>query len=215
MKKESLKHRAYSTIKEKIIHCTYAPNTMLSEEVLREELGVSRTPIRDALSRLEQEGLIQILPKKGIMVCGLSLSEINAIFEMRLLYEPYVLSTYGHRLNDDKMLEFYNICSQAADVLTQEEFHRIDDEFHSFLISASPNRYIQHTYRLIRNQNLRFRVMTGTQPGDHWQRSNQEHIHIAKACLRKDWQAAAQAMERHLHQSKNFTFELLLNYSGA
>lgn len=65
MKKDSLKLQSYNIIKDKIIRCEYAPNTLINEEALREELGVSRTPIRDALSRLEQEGLIQILPKRA------------------------------------------------------------------------------------------------------------------------------------------------------
>lgn len=214
MKKDSLKLQSYQTIKDKIIRCEYAPNTMISEEALREELGVSRTPIRDALSRLEQEGLIQILPKKGIMVSGLSLSEINAIFEIRMLYEPYVLATYGHRLNDEKLLEFYNICTQSG-VLSNDQFLKMDDELHAFMIAASNNRYIQHTYELIQNQNLRFRVMTGEQPNDRLMRSNNEHLTIIKACLRKDWPAAAAAMEDHLRQSKNSTFELLLNFGGV
>lgn len=214
MKKDSLKVQAYNAIKNKIIRCEYPPSTMISEEVLREELGVSRTPIRDALSRLEQEGLLTILPKKGIMVSGLSLSEINAIFEIRMLYEPYVLSTYGHRLNDDKLLEFYNICTQGK-VLSHDEFYRIDDDFHAFIIAATSNRYIQHTYNLIHNQNLRFRMMTGSQPNDRIEHSNREHLKIIKACLSKDWSAAAESMEEHLRQSKNSTFELLLNVPGV
>lgn len=214
MKKESLKLQAYNTIKDKIIRCEYAPNELISEEALREELGVSRTPIRDALSRLEQEGLLKILPKKGIMVSGLSLSEINSIFEIRMLFEPYVLSVYGYRLDDDKMLEFYNKCTQGG-VLEEEQFYQMDNEFHSFLIHASANRYIQHTYELIQNQNRRFRIMTGEQGDDRLARSNREHLAIIEACLRKDWSAASTAMEEHLRQSKNSTFELLLNFSGT
>lgn len=214
MKKDSLKLQSYNIIKDKIIRCEYAPNTLISEEALREELGVSRTPIRDALSRLEQEGLIQILPKKGIMVSGLSLSEINSIFEIRMLFEPHVLATYGHRLSDEKMLEFYNICTQSG-VLQPDEFYKMDDEFHAFIISAAPNRYIHHTYELIQNQNLRFRVMTGQRPDNRLDHSNDEHLTIIKACLRKDWTAAASAMEEHLRQSKNSTFELLLTFGGV
>lgn len=214
MKKDSLKLQSYNIIKDKIIRCEYAPNTLISEEALREELGVSRTPIRDALSRLEQEGLIQILPKKGIMVSGLSLSEINSIFEIRMLFEPHVLATYGHRLSDEKMLEFYNICTQGG-VLQPDEFYKMDDEFHAFIISAAPNRYIHHTYELIQNQNLRFRVMTGQRPDNRLDHSNDEHLTIIKACLRKDWTAAASAMEEHLRQSKNSTFELLLTFGGV
>ena len=97
MKKESLKLQAYNTIKDKIIRCEYAPNELISEEALREELGVSRTPIRDALSRLEQEGLLTILPKKGIMVSGLSLGEINGIFENRFCF-LFIPGFFPHKL---------------------------------------------------------------------------------------------------------------------
>ena len=84
--KKSLKQQAYDEIKRKIVTCEYAPNTLLNEELLREELHVSRTPIRDALSRLEQKGLITILPKKGIMVSSLSINDINMVFEVRMMY---------------------------------------------------------------------------------------------------------------------------------
>ena len=83
--KKSLKQQAYDEIKRKIVTCEYAPNTLLNEELLREELHVSRTPIRDALSRLEQKGLITILPKKGIMVSSLSINDINMVFEVRMM----------------------------------------------------------------------------------------------------------------------------------
>ncbi len=64
MKKETLKQKAYNFILEKIINCDYSPNTMLNEEQLKLETGMSRTPIRDALSRLEQDGLVSIKSKK-------------------------------------------------------------------------------------------------------------------------------------------------------
>ena len=65
MKKETLKQHAYNIIKDKIINCEYAPSALLNEEMLKEDVQASRTPIRDALGRLEQEGLVTILPKKA------------------------------------------------------------------------------------------------------------------------------------------------------
>ena len=71
MPKINLKTLAYNAIRQKIVTCEYAPGTFLNEEFLTEDLNLSRTPVRDALGRLEQEGLIQIRPKRGIMVTGL------------------------------------------------------------------------------------------------------------------------------------------------
>lgn len=65
MVKTNLKTLAYNTIKQKIVTCEYAPGTFLNEEILTDELKISRTPIRDALSRLEQEGLIEINQKRN------------------------------------------------------------------------------------------------------------------------------------------------------
>lgn len=79
MKKETLKQHAYNIIKDKIINCEYAPSALLNEEMLKEDVQASRTPIRDALGRLEQEGLVTILPKKGIMVAPLTIREIDPL----------------------------------------------------------------------------------------------------------------------------------------
>ena len=111
MSKMNLKTQAYNTIRQKIVTCEYAPGTFLNEELLTTELGLSRTPVRDALSRLEQEGLIEIKPKKGIIVMPLSINTINMIFEVRQLYEPYILLNYGNALSVERLKDFYNILS--------------------------------------------------------------------------------------------------------
>ena len=94
--KPSLKLQAYQYLKTKILNCEYRPNEFLNEQKLCAEMGnISRTPMRDALGRLEQEGLITILPKKGLMVSGITEEDVHSMFEMRLLVEPYALRTYG------------------------------------------------------------------------------------------------------------------------
>lgn len=211
MKKESLKLQAYNMIKEKIISCEFAPGTLLNEEVLREDIGASRTPIRDALSRLEQEGLITIIPKKGIMVSGLSIADINMIFEVRLLLEPYTIRNYGATIPDETLMRFYNELSIPHEAYSNLDFFAIDDEFHNAIVSAMPNRFLRGTYEQILTHNRRFRVMTGQVSGARLNATMEEHLGIVKACLRKDWESAAEAMRAHLIASKNSTFDLLLN----
>lgn len=211
MKKESLKLQAYNVIKEKIITCQYAPNTLLNEELLREELNVSRTPIRDALSRLEQEGLIKILPKKGIMVSGLSISEINMIFEVRMLLEPYALRNYGYLLAEEPFIGYFAKYSDQSCRYTIDEFFQMDDDFHYTIVNAIQNHFLLQTYDDIHNQNLRFRVMTGKIQDNRLPETIKEHLRIVKACLKKDWQLAAQEMHIHLQRSKDATFDLILS----
>lgn len=209
--KESLKLRAYNIIKEKIIACEYAPSMLLSEEVLREELNVSRTPIRDALSRLEQEGLIKILPKKGIIVSGLSISDINMIYEVRMLYEPHALRRYGELIDNETIIQFINDFSPSTGVFNAETCFHLDDAFHAAIVGAIPNHYLQYTYNCISNQNRRLRVMSGRINATRLEETPVEHLRILKACLKRDWEEAAREMAIHLQQSKNATFDMLLN----
>lgn len=209
--KESLKQKAYYAIKEKIIRCDYAPGAMLNEESLREELHVSRTPIRDALSRLEQEGLISILPKKGIEVSGLSINDINLIFEVRLLYEPYALLKYGSKIKDEVVYKYYDTFSSPAHTFSEEEYYALDVAFHVNIVETIQNPYLLKTYDWIHNQNLRFRVLTGQFVDLRLERTNQEHLKIVTACLKHNWELAAKEMEAHLLASKNATFDLVLS----
>ena len=142
MSKMNLKTQAYNTIRQKIVTCEYAPGTFLNEELLTTELGLSRTPVRDALSRLEQEGLIEIKPKKGIIVMPLSINTINMIFEVRQLYEPYILLNYGNALSVERLKDFYNIFSSSKTnhncYNNNDYFYELDTEFHSFVVDACP-----------------------------------------------------------------------------
>ena len=105
--KLSLKLQAYQYLKTKILNCEYRPNEFLNEQKLCAEMGnISRTPMRDALGRLEQEGLITILPKKGLMVSGITEEDVHSMFEMRLLVEPYALRTYGSGIPREQLETF-------------------------------------------------------------------------------------------------------------
>ena len=192
MSKMNLKTQAYNTIRQKIVTCEYAPGTFLNEELLTTELGLSRTPVRDALSRLEQEGLIEIKPKKGIIVMPLSINTINMIFEVRQLYEPYILLNYGNALSVERLKDFYNIFSSSKTnhncYNNNDYFYELDTEFHNFVVDACPNTYIHQNYNMIQTQAERFRYMTGNISEKRLDDTFQEHLDIIRACLRNDWQ---------------------------
>lgn len=213
MAKTNLKTLAYNTIKEKIITCKYAPGTFLNEEILTEELKISRTPIRDALSRLEQEGLIEIKSKKGITVTILSIKDVNMIFEIRKLYEPYILKNYGSCLPEDKLNEFYHIFlhkdSNSECFQNNNYFYDLDSAFHQAIVDACPNPYLRQNYALIQTQSERFRFMTGNVSNNRLEDTFREHIDIIRSCLKKDWDDAAQKMLYHLDESKKSTFKLV------
>lgn len=212
MGKVNLKTLAYNSIKRKIITCEYAPGTFLSEEILTDELNISRTPIRDALGRLEQEGLLEIKPKKGIVVTSLSMKDINMIFEIRRMYEPYILEHYGTSLSDEKLTEYYKIFSHSnaenEKFKDNDYYYELDSAFHLMIIDTCPNFYLKQNYKLIQTQSERFRFMTGNISNNRLEDTFKEHTEILTACLQKDWKTASEKMLYHLEESKKATFKL-------
>ena len=215
MTKTNLKTLAYNQIRQKIVTCEYAPGTFLNEEILTEALGLSRTPIRDALGRLEQEGLIEIRPKRGIIVKSLTVSDINMIFEVRNMYEPYILKNYGPLLPVERLHEFYDIFlhtdSNSECFKNNDKFYQLDSDFHLMIVHSCPNVYIQNNYSLILTQNARFRYMTGNVSNNRLEDTFREHLDIIRPCLQKNWDEAAEKMLYHLEESKKSTFRLIFD----
>lgn len=208
-KNKPLKQFAYEFIKKKILTCEYEPGLHLNEQQLCEEMGsISRTPVRDAVSRLEQEGLLNILPKKGILVSELRISDINRIFEVRKLLEPYVLRRYGNKLDMDQLRYFSQVMSDP-DKIPPDSYYDLDDQFHGFIMSALSNQYLCDTYQNINNMNQRLRVLSGSMLENRIADTFEEHQRIISACLQKDWEASAQAMDQHLETSRISTFRLI------
>ncbi len=210
MTKETLKQQAYNIIKDKIISCEYLPNTLLNEEALREEVHASRTPVRDALSRLEQENLIQILPKKGIMVAPLSIREINMIHEARMLIEPYAVENYAEQIPIERLQYYYGIFKEKGIQDSMGAFYEVDNELHQEFIDATKNEYFLSLYERIFNQNCRLRILSGVKSETRIENTRIEHFKIIEACMERKWKEAASAMREHLVCSKQASFEAIL-----
>lgn len=217
MTKISLKQAAYTSIKNKILTCEYLPNSFLNEDLLCEELQVSRTPIRDALSRLEQENLIRIVPKKGFFVSPLTVGEINMAFEARLLIEPYIIKNYcGHLSNDvlESLFENINKSRQYIAANNQDELFNLDDLFHREILNQCNNTYIIQTYNSVHNQNCRLRIISGRYDDNRLNATIDEHLKILEHLAKRDLDGAAKAMEEHLFNSKNSSFHAFIGNSS-
>ena len=209
--KPTRKQTAYDYIKGKILSCEYEPGSFMNEQLLCDELELSRTPVRDALSRLEQEGLVSIMPKKGFLVSELKLNDINHIYEVRLLIEPYVLRRYGAKLDQDQLRRFRDMMrGPERDGRGFDGFYDLDDDFHDFIMGALSNRYLVETYENIQNLNRRLRVLSGSRVENRIADTNREHCEIIDACLKEDWEGAANAMIKHLEAARVAAFYLII-----
>lgn len=214
MNNSSLKEKAYKIIKSKIVSCEYLPNTFLNEALLQNEIGVSRTPIRDAIGRLEQENLVKIIPKKGIIVSDLSINEISTVYEIRMLVEPYAIEKYGEKIDKTTLMTFRNYFSEEFSVDNVDELYRIDDKIHRIFISATQNRYLIQLYDNIQVQNCRIRILSGNKIEARVAQSPCEHLKILDAVLSDQLDLAAKYMMEHLQNAKNAAFSLILSNGG-
>ncbi len=218
MPKQSRKQQAYNSIKHKILSCEYMPSSFLNEDLLCEEFQVSRTPIRDALSRLEQEHLIKIIPKKGFIVSPLTVGEINMAFEVRFLLEPYVILNYCKNMNYtdlDKMFAIVEECRMMNKTSPKEDLYESDDNFHQIIMNQCTNRYVLQTYANVQDQNCRFRILSGRYEEQRLKSTIDEHLSILDNLAKGNLEPAAEQMKSHLDNSKQAAFRTFLNSNNS
>lgn len=200
----TLKYQAYALIRQKIISCEYAPGTFVTENILQEEFPGSRTPVRDAIGRLEQENLVTIFPKKGIRIAPVLPKDISALFQLRLLWEPYAVRNYGNMLSCGFYMSFYDYFFSAVPMENSSHYQK-DDEFHMAFIQATNNPYIIRIYEHIHVHLHRSRIWVGNTDSERLEASGKEHQQILLACIKKDWALAAEKMREHLTISRMST----------
>jgi DNA-binding GntR family transcriptional regulator len=207
------KQKAYDLIKGKILNCEYMPNSFINEKMIQEELDCSRTPIREALSRLEQENLLKIIPKKGILISDLSINEISMLYETRILIEPYILRNFGNAIPQSTIEEYAALFSEKeSDEKINLELEA-DDNFHKTLCLTCPNKYLISCLGEIASQSQRVRILTGFSK-DRLRSSLLEHKEIIDCLQAKDFEKAARAMESHLKKAENAAFNTLVSNKG-
>lgn len=135
----NFKNQAYTIIKERLINCIYEPGSFLNEAQLAADLGCSRTPVREAISRLEFDNLVTVVPKKGIHVSDISLTDVQQIFQARLEIEPVALKMAAHNLPQAELLSFRDKFSESLPDI--RDSYRLDTAMHLFIIEHCGNRY--------------------------------------------------------------------------
>lgn len=208
MEKENLKEKAYNIIKRNIVNCDYAPGTFLNEADLMKEIGASRTPIREALNKLEQENLIKIIAKRGVLVSEISIDEINSIYQTRELIEPYIIRLWGNKLDVDTLKQYKDRLLNLSHSISEAESYKMDDEIHNFVVSACENKYLTQVMNKCYDQNHRMRIISGKLKS-RLKISHDEHLKILDCIINNNMEEAAKALEYHLENAKKAAVESL------
>ncbi len=202
------KDSVYEYMKNKIITCEWKPNEIIDQNILIKELGVSRTPIRDAITALSQENLVVILPRRGVLVANITHNDISTICITRELVEPYIARITTPIADKEKLLEFKKLFN--SNKVKDEDMEWNDFNFHKYLVGISNNKYLISMMDNILSHNMRFVTMAASIP-NRLRASNEEHVEIIDAMLNGDADAAEQKMRSHLIKARESSFQSLSN----
>ena len=200
-----LKDRAYSELKQLIQDVTFEPGAFLSERQLAGHLGMSKTPVKAALERLEMEGFIAVSPQQGIVVRELSVHEVAEQFEIRLTLESHVLRSVAGQLDDEQAAALKNSLKQqkqAAKRRDVAELVALDAEFHMLFCQFHGNREITRVMSQLREKIHRVIGRVYQQQPSRLGSSCDEHEAIVAAVLAGDADLSAQRLEEHLNFGK-------------
>lgn len=208
MPKNTLSDDAYEIILQKIITGEYPPGSWINEEQLVNELGISRTPIRTALTQLQQGHLVKIISKRGVRVTPITLQYIQELFDLRALFENHALQTYGLKFPKDRLMYYYNAFTQPQD---QNEVFRNDVAFHREILLLTGNKLFIHYYDDLLNQMARITNLCGLLLDNRLKLSNQEHLDIIMALLKDDIEQAMEAHMHHLRMGRESAYTAILS----
>lgn len=201
----TLSQEAYQRIKTQILSAHYEPGQFLQESLICKEIGIGRTPVHQALHQLMQEGLLEVIPRKGILIKSDSLTEILAALEVRLLLEPHCAAMAAQRMSHvdhaklklllDKTLELAGKGSKAA-------LMELDREFHTILTSSAGNPIIADFLAPIHERMTRIWFQPHWLPHD-FDMTGHEHEAVYKALIRRDADGASNSMRVHIQSLRD------------
>lgn len=206
-KSGSLTDKAYSKLEELIVTLQLEPGEVLSEVALSKELGIGRTPIREALQRLSREGLITILPRKGVLVSDINPRKQLLLLEVRRELERLIAKSAAQRCTTEERTAFAAI-ADGIDKASRENddiaFMRYDDELNKLMARAAHNEYANRAIGLMHGLSRRFWYMHYRDAAD-LPLSARLHAQLARAIASGNADAAGKASDKLIDYVETFT----------
>lgn len=209
-----VREMAYEFLKSSVLSGHFNPGERLTEEHLAKKLGVSRTPVREALHKLESEGLIKPLETRGFIVSRDSKDEVEELFELRAILEGYALRIISERISEEDLKQLGRLIAGAEDGLRRkrmEEVFKWNTKFHDMLHGIVVDKKRLHRLLVnIRKYVLRYRRDTLQYP-DGGKRAVDGHRKILLALRLRDPDLCERMMREHIQEAKvdaeQFLFE--------
>ncbi|MGD0661466.1 MAG: GntR family transcriptional regulator [Syntrophorhabdales bacterium] len=204
-KKTLLRERVYASIKGAIISGAFEPGRRLIEVKLTEDMKTSRTPVREALQKLEKEGLIYRLPNGGFAVKGVTEDEVDEVFSLRGILEGYAGFLATGRIEEDELASLEKIIAReeaCLEHMNPEEFIRLDGEFHDVLYKAAKNTRLYDLLNDLRDTMYRYRVIILRSQGKP-RLAVDDHKKMVASIRSKNPERVARLVRKHMTRGKD------------
>lgn len=198
---------AYAIIRQGILDSRWPAGAHLREQELAAVTGVSRTPVREALRRLEADGLVTLVPNLGARVNAWGEQDLDEIFGLRVLLESHAAELAASRIGQREIAELERLCEQMEEVISHypqvdhQALSVYNDRFHSLLLKASGNRRLQHLLKQVVEMPLVLRTFARYSRRDLI-RSMAHHREITEALAAGDGSWAAAVMRAHVRAGR-------------
>ena len=201
-KKGPLSDHVYASIKNAIITAQREPYERLIEEAIAADLGTSRTPVREALQKLEKEGLIFRRPENGFAVKGVAEEEVEDILDLQCVLEGYAGRLAASSITEDELRSLNDLVSRQEDCSDTEPFIRLDGEFHDALHRAAKNARLYDLVQGLRDSIDRYRIIVfRSQARLHV--SVKDHKELVSLMKTKNGRKIEKLIRTHLIRGKN------------
>jgi DNA-binding GntR family transcriptional regulator len=198
--RQSLRDAAYEAIKHRIITCKFKPGECINEASVSALLGLGRTPVHQAIDRLMLEEMVEVIPRKGVIVKPVILQDVMQMIDVRLINEVYCARLAAARADDTHIENLVGIIDRARNAIAARDVHALmilDREFHLVLANATKNLELVEVVRKLNERSLRFWFISFTTP-DHHRSFQEQHEAIFAAIRDHDSDGAESAMRAHI-----------------
>lgn len=210
----SLRERLYETLREDILSNKYEPGEELQIDKLAQEFGVSTTPIREALVRLEGDGLVVSIPNRGVQVAPISLDDVRNLYEVRRLLEPYVAKIAARYCEEGEVEALYEKLVHLIEGPTDlAAYINADLELHELMSQHLRNTLLKDILDQVDQHSIRVRYLAESSAGglrpEVVELVTREHLKILDAIRKRDEEKAAAATLQHLTNAEARTLKSL------
>jgi len=209
---------AYNALKESIIGNKMPPGSIVMEKEIAADFGMSRTPVREAIIRLQDEGLVKVIPRRGVVISSISRDDMKEIYEILMSLETTAIELLAKRKLDQDSPEILQLeaailrMQQSLEQDNLEDWAKADSEFHNLILRHCGNSRLNKMAQAVSDQANRVRVATlrlRPKPTE----STQEHADTVEAIKRHDIDAARISHRQHRERHADMLLDLTDRYN--